>query len=59
MHHLGLNLVGVTVQDLLLVVDDTEIGEKCGNNRFLEGFEVVGFPKQSYHKILVMHQKGV
>jgi hypothetical protein len=56
MHHLGLCFIScnVTVRDLLSVVDDKEVGEKCGDKRFLEGFEVIGFPKQFFRKILAM-----
>ncbi len=63
MHHFGLYFVGpdVTVWDLLSIVDDEEVGGKCCNSRLLEGFEVAGFPKSFFHKILIltMHQKGV
>jgi hypothetical protein len=47
MHHLGLYFVvcDITVQYLLSVKEDKEVGEKCGNNRFLEDFEVIGLPK--------------
>jgi hypothetical protein len=47
MHQFDLCFVGcdVTMRDLLSILDDEEVGEKCCNNRFLKGFEVVGFPK--------------
>jgi hypothetical protein len=39
MHLLGFYFVGpdIIVRDLLSIVDDKEVGEKCGKNRFLEG----------------------
>jgi hypothetical protein len=42
------------VQDLLPVVDDKEVGEMCGSDRFLKGFEVIGFPKQFFQEVLIM-----
>jgi hypothetical protein len=45
--------------DLLPIVDDKEVGQKYGNNRFIEGFEVGSFPKEFFQKLFAMHQKGV
>ncbi len=61
MYHLGLYCIGCNVTGRVLspIADFEEVGDKCGNNRFLEGFEVVGFPKQFFFKFLAMSLKDV
>jgi hypothetical protein len=46
------------MQDLLPIVDNNEVGQNCGNNRFVERFEVSSFPKEFFCKLFAMCQKG-
>ncbi len=52
-HHLGFYFIScdITLQDLLSVVDDKEVGQKCSNDRFIIGFEVGSISKEFLCKI--------
>ncbi len=46
------------MRDLLSILDNKEVGQKCDDDRFVERFEVGCFPEEFFCKFFTMCQKG-